>query len=106
MGGGGVCAGGVSTGGVFTGGVTSATGSATLPLIIVVLCTVPGCVVWDGCSAAQASPPARTTKVTRHKTSIIARAWIFRLRGPIVRLVVLFWYPRDLKSSSASYPLR
>ena len=102
---GGVFTGGVFTDGVSTGGVTPATGSVTLPLIVVVVCTVPGCVVWDGCSAAQASPPARTTKVTRHKTSIIARAWIFRLRGPIVRLVVLFWCPRDLKSSGASYPL-
>ena len=98
MGGGGAgasAAGGFSTGGVTTGGVVAlGSGSATFPLIIVVLSTLPCCAVWGGCcSAARASPAART-KATRHKTSAAAIATVFRLVGS-TRLVVLLANQRD-----------
>jgi hypothetical protein len=98
-GGAGASAGGFSTGGV-TGGVTTGgvvapgSGSATFPLIIVVLSTLPCCAVWEGCcSAARASLAART-KATRHKTSAAAIATVFRLVGS-TRLVVLLANQRD-----------
>jgi hypothetical protein len=79
--------GGFATGGVSTGGVvTPGTGSATFPLIIVVLSAVPCCAVWEGCSwegrsAARASPAARTNTV-RHEESATARARLIKLPPP------------------------
>jgi hypothetical protein len=69
----------VSTGTVSKDGVvTLGTGSATLPLIMVTLSAVPGCDVWEGCSAARASPVA-STKTTKHKASGTAKATIFQV---------------------------
>jgi hypothetical protein len=69
----------VSTGAVSTDGVvTLGTGSASLPLIIVTLSAVPGCDVWEGCSAARASPAA-STKTTKHKASATAKPTIFQV---------------------------
>jgi hypothetical protein len=69
----------VPTGTVSADGVVElGTGSATLPLIIVTLSAVPGCDVWEGCSAARASPVA-STKTTKHKASATAKATIFQV---------------------------
>jgi hypothetical protein len=96
-GGAGSAAGGFSTGGATTGGATGGvtggvvapgTGSATWPLIIVVLSTVPCSGGWEGCSAAQAALVART-KAARHKASATAGATVFRMSGSTRLVVVL-----------------